>query len=117
MLSDEKFDCVFLSSIKLAGFFSNPNYYYENYNSSNSKVLAIDFPQKIALQFKGVGQYNEGRRVEYALPMYMLESDHVLDSYDRFSITDENFRNDFLKDSQMKNNTLSKKNHGGGKVR
>ncbi len=100
LLTERKCDYVFLLSVNVAGFFANPNYHnrFSGFgNASNQKIIAVDVPNEIAVSFKGQGDYTGEVRTEYALPMYLLKSDYVLDSYHRFSDTDAHFKRDFLK--------------------
>ncbi len=81
---NEKFDNVFLYTIKVAGFFDSMENIKQCFPklSFNIKtfVMTIDFPENIALNFKGEGFYSAiGTFPEYALPMYMLEAKHILD--------------------------------------
>ena len=107
LLRVPEFDFVFVATIKVAGFFANPFYHKmrDGISDLEAHIIAIDFPSEIAVKYQGTGEYNR-IVTEYALPMYMLKSAHVLDSYQRFSDTDENFRNDFLKEQQKKSEII-----------
>lgn len=75
---------VFLNSIKVAGFFDTfwkvpyitKKFCYENY-----KLMAVNIPDKIALKYKGYGEYKRDYKSfvypEYAIPLYRLKPEYL----------------------------------------
>lgn len=115
---DEKFDEIFLYTIKIACFFDkmeNIRSCFTKLSSENNNcIMTIDFPEKIALQYAGKGYYPNFNAVEYALPMYMLESKHILQVHQLEDSEINEYRQEyFIKTSNyLKNLIKSNKSEG-----
>ncbi len=101
MMKSKIDDFVFVMSIKVGGFFDNPVKPYRfwqdaNYLYPNSQVMTIEFDEQTAAYYGGTGFYEFGAMNEYAIPMYMLKSRHIVETYEIGSKRDTQVRNEYV---------------------
>lgn len=90
---------VFLNSIKIAGFFDTccVRYFKAKLRKGYSKVITINIPDKIALNYKGYGEYRGDCESfvypEYAIPLYLLKPEY----FNLDNITKEERKKMYLK--------------------
>ena len=105
MMKNKIDDFVFVVSIKVAGYFDNPIkpyvFWQDAYSGLQNQILEIEFDDKLATFYSGTGNYltysmpNFTMR-EYALPMYMLKKENIVNVYEFGSDKEKQMRKDWV---------------------